>query len=159
MVSAFGVIIPMGIFVSRYGKFWGGWFQTHRAVQVRPSPGSNAHCCPLSGGSKCRAEQGKYARHCRCAHFLVIVCRRHTESVSDSLHSFTPSNTQTIGWLVATAGFVLALTMHKISDWWTKHVRPLATTFPPFSRHQSVQRCRLIVIRAVQRTPHRSVHA
>jgi hypothetical protein len=34
MVSAFGVIIPLGVFTSRYGKAWKHWFNTHRAVQV-----------------------------------------------------------------------------------------------------------------------------
>lgn len=28
---------------------------------------------------------------------------------------------QTIGWLVAAAGFVLALTMHKLADWMEEH--------------------------------------
>ena len=37
MVSAFGVIIPLGVFTSRYGKAWKHWFNTHRAVQVRVS--------------------------------------------------------------------------------------------------------------------------
>ncbi len=43
MVSAFGVIIPIGIFTSRYGKFWGGWFNTHRAVQVPMGSASRCH--------------------------------------------------------------------------------------------------------------------
>ena len=34
MMSAFGVIIPLGVFTSRYGKAWKQWFNTHRAVQV-----------------------------------------------------------------------------------------------------------------------------
>jgi hypothetical protein len=34
MVSAFGVLIPLGVFTSRYGKLWKHWFNTHRAVQV-----------------------------------------------------------------------------------------------------------------------------
>lgn len=35
MMSAFGVIIPLGVFTSRYGKLWKHWFNTHRALQVR----------------------------------------------------------------------------------------------------------------------------
>jgi hypothetical protein len=35
MVSAFGVIIPLGVFTSRYAKAWKHWFNMHRAIQVR----------------------------------------------------------------------------------------------------------------------------
>ena len=49
MVSAFGVIIPLGVFTSRYGKAWKHWFNTHRAAQVRgwwnrPSSTHQAAC-------------------------------------------------------------------------------------------------------------------
>ena len=34
MASAWGLILPCGVLVSRYGKGWTHWFAAHRAVQV-----------------------------------------------------------------------------------------------------------------------------
>ena len=34
MATAWGLIIPCGVLVSRYGKPWTHWFVTHRTVQV-----------------------------------------------------------------------------------------------------------------------------
>mmetsp|Transcript_13803 Transcript_13803/g.41704 ORF Transcript_13803/g.41704 Transcript_13803/m.41704 type:complete len:632 (-) Transcript_13803:368-2263(-) len=55
MVMAFGVILPIGIFTSRYAKWWATWFNMHRAMQI-------------------------------------------------------------VGYVVATAGFFLGLSMHKLQD-------------------------------------------
>lgn len=34
MAVAFGLVIPAGMLMSRYGKHWGQWFNLHRATQV-----------------------------------------------------------------------------------------------------------------------------
>jgi hypothetical protein len=38
MATAWGLIIPCGVLVSRYGKPWTHWFVTHRTVQVLSGP-------------------------------------------------------------------------------------------------------------------------
>lgn len=35
MSVAWGLLIPAGVLVSRYGKSWSLWFHAHRAIQVR----------------------------------------------------------------------------------------------------------------------------
>ena len=35
MASAWGLVIPCGVLLSRYGKAWTHWFAAHRAVQAR----------------------------------------------------------------------------------------------------------------------------
>ena len=34
MASAWGLVLPCGVLLSRYGKAWTHWFAAHRAVQV-----------------------------------------------------------------------------------------------------------------------------
>ena len=34
MSVAWGLLLPAGVLVSRYGKSWSLWFHAHRAIQV-----------------------------------------------------------------------------------------------------------------------------
>ena len=52
MAVAWGLIIPVGVLVSRYGKPWTNWFRAHRAIQVRAlvSILAEANTDPCGGG-------------------------------------------------------------------------------------------------------------
>ena len=43
MASAWGLILPCGVLVSRYGKAWSHWFAAHRAVQASAATRRGSH--------------------------------------------------------------------------------------------------------------------